>query len=246
LTQLNEGAPELVAIDPDDWHAEHVGLTADSRQFFLTTPFEPGFAGRAGGEFIALYLFDAAGQLIESRSDELGPRATVDEGAAREAYERRPRELGEVTLARIVVAPSRSSASARRSASCFVCRRTRATGGPSRLNRKLHGVLRALGQRRVRHAGRRRAPRDHHRRLSDRADVAVDGRLFLTVDEWGSRPPARARWRARPDGSMLAVIAVLLLDQATVVVARVLSHHSTLDASRSRPASSARRSARRA
>lgn len=102
---MKEGAPELVAIDPDDYHAEHVGRTADGRQFFLTTPFEPGFAGRAGGEFIALYLFDAAGQLIESKIDELGPRATVDEGAARESYERRLHELGEVTLERIVVAP---------------------------------------------------------------------------------------------------------------------------------------------
>ena len=32
--------PELIAIDHDDYHAEHVGRLPDGRQFFLTTPFE--------------------------------------------------------------------------------------------------------------------------------------------------------------------------------------------------------------
>lgn len=41
-------------------HAEHVGRTADSRQFFLTTPFEPA-AQEQGNEFVALFLFDRSG-----------------------------------------------------------------------------------------------------------------------------------------------------------------------------------------
>ena len=52
---MADGPPETIAIDPDDYHAEHVGRTADGRQFFLTTPFEPAIGGRAGSEFVALH-----------------------------------------------------------------------------------------------------------------------------------------------------------------------------------------------
>jgi hypothetical protein len=65
-----------------------VGRTADGRQFFLTTPFVPAKAGAAGAEFVALYRFDAAGQLIEGAIDNLGPRATLDNDARRHVYER--------------------------------------------------------------------------------------------------------------------------------------------------------------
>lgn len=53
---MSQGQPALIAINHDGYHAEQVGRTPDGRQFFLTTPFEPG-----GREFVALYLFDAAG-----------------------------------------------------------------------------------------------------------------------------------------------------------------------------------------
>ncbi|WP_309114289.1 hypothetical protein [Saccharothrix sp.] len=99
------GAPDLVAIDHDDYHAEHVGRTADGRQFFLTTPFEPATADDPGNEFVALFLFDAAGRLLEARIDELGPRATLDAKHRRDRYEARLRELGEVAFGRIEVAP---------------------------------------------------------------------------------------------------------------------------------------------
>jgi hypothetical protein len=59
-------APERIAIEPDDFQARHVGHTADGRQFFLTTPFEPG-----GREFVALYLFGADGSFAEARIDAL-------------------------------------------------------------------------------------------------------------------------------------------------------------------------------
>lgn len=102
---MADGPPDLIAIEPDDYHAQHVGRTADGRQFFLTTPFEPASGGQSGGEFIALYLFDDSGRLTEARIDQLGPRATLDQAKARELYDQRLRELGEVTLQRIEVAP---------------------------------------------------------------------------------------------------------------------------------------------
>jgi hypothetical protein len=98
------GAPDLIAIDHDEYHAEHVGRTADGRQFFLTTPFEPAREGQ-GNEFVALFLFDPVGRFLEARIDELGPRAEMDRKRRRDRYEARLRELGEVVFTRIEVAP---------------------------------------------------------------------------------------------------------------------------------------------
>ncbi len=104
---MNSDAPDLVAIDHDDYHAEHVGRTADGRQFFLTNPFEAASKAGAsdGGEFVALYIFDAAGKLLEAKIDAFGPRATRDEEARRRLYLQRLQELGDVTFGRIEVAP---------------------------------------------------------------------------------------------------------------------------------------------
>ncbi|WP_394541200.1 hypothetical protein PRJ39_12425 [Lysobacter enzymogenes] len=97
--------PALIAIDHDDYHAEHVGRLADGRQFFLTTPFAGALQGQAGNEFVALYLFDAAGALLEARIDEFGPRERVDPQARKRAYDARLAELGEVAFDRIEIAP---------------------------------------------------------------------------------------------------------------------------------------------
>jgi len=70
--------PALITIAHDDHHAKHVGWTSDGHQFFLTTPFEPAIGGRDGAEFIALYLFDVDGRLIQAKIDELGPRASLN------------------------------------------------------------------------------------------------------------------------------------------------------------------------
>lgn len=104
---MSEGPPDMIAIDHDDSHAEHVGRTADGRQFFLTTPFEPAsrVGANEGGEFVALYRFDAAGKLLEARIDELGPRATMNEEESRRVYLQHLQELGNVTFERIEVAP---------------------------------------------------------------------------------------------------------------------------------------------
>ncbi|WP_232668131.1 hypothetical protein [Pseudonocardia sp. TRM90224] len=97
--------PALIALDPDDHHAEHVGHTADGLQFFLTTPFVAENEPDPGREFVALFLFDAEGALVEARIDDFGPRASLDEARLRERYDSHLAALGEVTIDRIVIAP---------------------------------------------------------------------------------------------------------------------------------------------
>lgn len=104
-TRISEGRPNKIAIEHDDYHAKHVGRTTDGRQFILTTPFNPAMGGDPGGEFIALYLFDADGKLLEAKIDELGPRAKLDEERANKLYDQRLEELGEVRFRRVEVAP---------------------------------------------------------------------------------------------------------------------------------------------
>jgi hypothetical protein len=102
---MTNGPPEIIAIDCDEHHAKHIGRTSDGRQFFLTTPFDPAISGRPGAEFIALYLFNERGTLIDAKIDELGPRAKLDETKARQLYDQRLQELGEVSFERIEIAP---------------------------------------------------------------------------------------------------------------------------------------------
>ena len=103
---MTGGPPELIAIDHDDHYAEHVGRTADGRQFFLTTPFLPGGPGTGGGdEFVARFLFDPSGRLLAAMIDAFGPRQLMDRDARRRTYEARLAQLGPVTFGRIEVAP---------------------------------------------------------------------------------------------------------------------------------------------
>ena len=97
--------PKKLVIDHDDYHAEHVGRTRDGRQFFLTTPFVPSWDENEGREFVAMYIFDVDGGLLESRIDDFGTRANLDHAARRALYEARLAELGEVEFARIEIAP---------------------------------------------------------------------------------------------------------------------------------------------
>ena len=96
------GAPQLIRINRDDYHAKYVGRVADGRQFFLTTPFVA-----LGHEFVALYLFDARGQLLEARIDDLGTREQLDADDTRDTLQTRLQELGEVEWGDIEVAPFR-------------------------------------------------------------------------------------------------------------------------------------------
>jgi hypothetical protein len=102
---MPNGPPTIIAINNDDDCAKHVGRTSNGRQFFLTMPFEPTHGGKLGREFVALYLFDASGNLIEARIDDFGPRETMDRDQALRIYDRRLKEFGDVRFARIEIAP---------------------------------------------------------------------------------------------------------------------------------------------
>jgi hypothetical protein len=102
---MSKQPPTRIALDHDDYHAQHVGRTSDGQQFFLTTPFIPSSAGSEGREFLALYLFDERGRLVEARIDDLGNRAGLDGDKARALLTQRLAEIGPVSHGRIEVSP---------------------------------------------------------------------------------------------------------------------------------------------
>lgn len=102
---MQDGPPKLIAINHDDYDAKHIGRMSDGRQFFLTTPFEPAIGGREGAEYVALFVFDDSGSLLEALIDDFGPRATCDDEARRRCYEERLASLGDATFQRIQVKP---------------------------------------------------------------------------------------------------------------------------------------------
>jgi hypothetical protein len=75
------------------------------RQFFVTTPFVPAIGASAGREFLAVFLFDQAGALLEARIDDLDTRATFNKAAARALLDKRVAELGPITFEDIEVQP---------------------------------------------------------------------------------------------------------------------------------------------
>ena len=60
--------PERIVIPHDNHRGRYVGRTRSGEQFFITTPFEWRDKRR---EFVALYLFNSEGDLIEAVIDEL-------------------------------------------------------------------------------------------------------------------------------------------------------------------------------
>ncbi len=103
---MKSAPPDLIAIDHDDYHAEHVGHTGDGRQFFLTNPFEPPLGNDKGGEYVALFLFDREGNLLDGRDRRF--RSPVDRRRrlrAEACIERRLAGLRQVTFDRIEVKP---------------------------------------------------------------------------------------------------------------------------------------------
>ena len=97
--------PDTFPINHDDYHAKHIGRTADGRQFFLTTPFDPALGGKRGCEFIALFMFDSSGAFLDAQIDNLGPRASLGKDAASKLYAERLASLGDVTFGDIRIAP---------------------------------------------------------------------------------------------------------------------------------------------
>jgi hypothetical protein len=100
-------APKVIALEPDDYSAQYVGVTEDGRQFFLTTPFVPADAvgSDTGREFLALYVFDKAGALLSATIDDLGPRSHLDEAARIARRDKLLASLGGIKYRRIKVAP---------------------------------------------------------------------------------------------------------------------------------------------
>ncbi len=102
---MTDDRPEIIAINHDDYHAEHVGRTSDGRQFFLTTPFEPAIGDKSGSEYVALFLFDRDGNLVDAKIDDFGPRDNLDDVKRRKCFDQRLQELGDVTYDRIEIKP---------------------------------------------------------------------------------------------------------------------------------------------
>jgi hypothetical protein len=102
---LSNEPPPIIAINHDGFHAKHVGRTADGCQFFLTNPFIPARPNEPRSEFIALYIFDRAGNLLNAKIDNLGPRSSLNDDEAQKTYDLRLSELGKVAFGRIEVKP---------------------------------------------------------------------------------------------------------------------------------------------
>ncbi|NQX29419.1 hypothetical protein HQQ81_18895 [Microbacteriaceae bacterium VKM Ac-2854] len=103
--------PRRFTIVHDDYHAEHVGRTADGFAFFITTPFEWAVGGSNGREYVARYLFEADGSLRDATVVEIAPRpadlplpgnvyASGDQAAVIEQLlgEIAPYELGDIEI----------------------------------------------------------------------------------------------------------------------------------------------------
>lgn len=97
--------PDTVAINHDDYHASCIGHLADGRQFFLTQPFDPLPDLSDVAEFLALYVFDRAGALLEARIEDLGMRSSLDAARCAGLKGKWLAELGQLSYGRIEIAP---------------------------------------------------------------------------------------------------------------------------------------------
>lgn len=103
--RVNVNRPRLVAINHDDYHAEHIGRTKDGAQFFLTAPFEPERKSSKGCEYVAFFIFDLEGNLVYSEIEAFGPRNTFDQEKRKSKYSTLFEGLGEVEYQRIEIKP---------------------------------------------------------------------------------------------------------------------------------------------
>ena len=98
--------PKRIKIVPDDYHADMVGKTKDLRQFFVTTPFTASHPEtKKSCEFISVFIWEKDGRFKEAIIDNLGPRADLDEEERRRKYDNRIKDLGEIIITTIDVAP---------------------------------------------------------------------------------------------------------------------------------------------
>lgn len=101
----NLGAPELITIEHDDYHAKYVGRTDTNQQVFVSQLFIPALSDQPGNEFLAIFLFSDIGNLVESRVDELGPRSSLNHELAAALLAQRLHELGNLTFHDIRMKP---------------------------------------------------------------------------------------------------------------------------------------------
>ena len=99
--------PEVIPIIHDEYHTQHIGKTADGKQFILATPFVPAMGNELGCEFIVLYLFDANGKLVGEQIENLGPRSELNQEEAQKKYDSMLHSLGEVNFCDIQISPFR-------------------------------------------------------------------------------------------------------------------------------------------
>ncbi len=102
---MSKRPPAFIALNQDDALAKYLGKTTAGRQFFLTKPFVPPAADNPGREFLALYLFDTEGTLVEARIEDLGSRDQVDVEQARSLRASMLGSLGAYKPGRILIAP---------------------------------------------------------------------------------------------------------------------------------------------
>ncbi len=102
---MSKKPPERIALDADNHHAMHVGRTRHGQQCFLTAPFLPASTGTEERMFLALYLFDDQGRLVEARIDDLGPCANPDRHRALALLNQRISEIYPISHGRIEISP---------------------------------------------------------------------------------------------------------------------------------------------
>ena len=101
----NRGAPQIILIGHDDYHATEIGRTKDNLQFFITSMFVPAIGGKPGCEFMATYLFNTSGDLVNSKVDNLGPRANLAFNTVSNAKQQHIKALGPIKYLDIQVKP---------------------------------------------------------------------------------------------------------------------------------------------
>ena len=101
---MTNAYPKTIPIRHDDYHAQHIGKMKNGNQFFLTAPFIPA-RNTPGCEFIAMYIFDKSGALINHEIENLGPRSTIDKDVAQKIYIKMLDDLGDVEFSDIMIEP---------------------------------------------------------------------------------------------------------------------------------------------
>ena len=102
---VKERPPTRLVIHPDPYRFKDVGRTREGLQFCLTMPFTTPYDGNPGSEFLALYLFDLDGELMEAQIEDLGTHAELDLREARQLRRLWLADLGRMRFTRIAVAP---------------------------------------------------------------------------------------------------------------------------------------------